>query len=217
MRWIISVLLAVVPVNLHAQSAESRGYVFAGLSVPFQQGVTTDEYRTYLAAPGGWSVGILVGGGARVTDFFSVEGALHRTGVMEAIEPSRYFITYSAERRDTIIAMGARVHLHISKRVALEPVGSLEFVREESWLAQRRDVMPGSPSDGDLSQHSPFVNSWGRGLAGGMDVRFGRGHLAALPGVRVHRFWRGEDAVSTWPGGRSNWGMELVMAARVDF
>lgn len=216
MRWIIAVLVAVAPSNLFAQSAEPRGYLFGGVSVPRQQGVTTDESRTYLAAPGGWSIGFLVGGGARLTNLLSLEAEWHRTGIMEAIEPSRYFITYSARRRDTILSVGARVHLRFSRRLAVEPVGLFEFVGEQSWLAQRRES-PGLPPAGNLSDYSPYVDSWGKGLAGGVDLRVGGRHVAALPGVRIHRFWRGENVSGTWPGGRANWEVAVLVAGRIDF
>ena len=216
MRWIIAALLPLLPANLSAQPTETRGYVFGGLLLPWQEGVTTDDDRTYLAAPGGWSTGVLFGGGARINRRLSIEGEFQRTGIMETLEPSRYFITYSARRRDTRLAVGARIHLNAGPNITLEPMGMFEFVREESWLAQRTES-PGLPPFGDLAQHSPFVNSWGSGLAGGMDVRLGGRTMAVLPGVRIHRIWRGEEAISTWPGGRSSWGLEILAAGRLDF
>jgi hypothetical protein len=217
MRWFLAALFTLTGTSLLAQPADPRAYVFGGLSSPWEQGVTTDEYRTYLASPGGWAAGIFLGGGARLTRVISVEGEWHRTGIMETIEPSRYFITYSAQRRDTILAAGMRVHLALSRRFSLEPVGLFEFVREESWLAQRTDVLPSGPASGSLEDHAPFVNSWGTAVAGGVDLRAGGERFAVLPGVRVHRFRRDENAGSTWPGGRSNWGIEITAGLRADF
>jgi hypothetical protein len=111
-----------------------------------------------------------------------------------------------------------RAHIPLSTRVTLEPVGLFEFVREESWLAQVRDV-PGvpSPGSGSVDDYAPFVNSWSRGLAGGVDLRLGSERLAFVPGVRVHRTFRGEAATSTWPGGRSTWGVDVTAGGRLDF
>lgn len=218
MRWIIALLLAFYPANLFAQT-HSRGYVFGGIAAPWEQGATTDESRTYLEAPGGWSAGIFAGGGVRLTPAFSVEAEWHRTGLMEQIEPSRYFITYSAQRRDTTIGVGGRAHLSLSDRLVFEPVGLFAFVREESWLAERRDVIPGQPAAGDLTDHAPYVNSWGTALTGGVDIRAGGRHFAVLPGFRFHRFWREAegDTSSTWPGGVSRWGVEITVGVRADF
>lgn len=216
MKWFVAALLPLLSTNALAQPANPRGYIFGGLSVPWEQGATTDEYRTFLASPGGWSAGIFLGGGARVARFLSIEGEWHRTGIMETTEPSRYDIIYSAERRDTMVAAGVRTHVTPWAHVTLEPVGAFEFVREESWLAQRREP-PYAPPSGSLSDHSPFVNSWGTGLAGGVDVRVGSGPVAVMPGFRLHRFWRDENAESTWPGGRSNWGIEVIVGVRADF
>lgn len=216
MRWIIVALFLFPATNLFAQPAGSGGYVFGGLLVPWQHGVTTGEHRTYLSAPGGWSTGLLLGGGARLTPFLSLEAEWRRTGLMEAIEPSRYSITYSAQRRDTMIGVGARGHAALSREVTVEPSILFELVREQSWLAQRQEVF-GAPPRGDLTDHSPFVNSWGTGFAGGVDVRAGGRYLAFLPGFRMHRFWRGTNTVGTWPGGRADWGVEVTVAARADF
>jgi hypothetical protein len=217
MRWIIAVLLAFLPTNLLAQT-DSHGYVFGGATGIWEEGATTDESRTYLKAPGGWSAGVVIGGGLHLGRGVSIEAEWLRTGVMEQIEPSRYFITYSAQRRDTMLAFGGRGHLRVSGQLVFEPVALFEFVREESWLAERRDVVPGQPSDG-LMDHAPFVNSWGTGLTGGIDFRAGREHLALLPGLRFHRFWRDAqgDVSSTWPGGVSKWGTEVRVALRADF
>jgi hypothetical protein len=218
MRWIIAVLLAFLPINLLAQT-DSHAYVFGGATGVWEEGATRDESRTYLEAPGGWSGGIVIGGGVHLARAFSIEAEWQRTSVMEQIEPSRYFITYSAQRRDTMIGFGGRGHVRVSGQVVFEPVAVFEFVREESWLAERRDVTPGQPSEGDLTDHAPFVNSWGTGLAGGVDLRAGGKHLAVLPGLRFHRFWRDAqgDASGTWPGGVSKWGAEVSVALRADF
>lgn len=218
MKWIIAAFILFSSPNLLAQTPDSRGWVFGGIAVPWQQGVTSDEYRTYLAAPGGWAPGLLIGGGARIKRFFSITAEWHRTGLFEAVEPSRYAITYSARRRDTMLGAGGRFHVPVG-RMALEPVALVEFVHEESWLAQRHDAIPGSGTEGDLSDYSPFVNSWGTGLVAGADLRVGSGHFAILPGLRVHRFWRDaeEGASSTWPGGVSKWSVECTVGLRADF
>lgn len=216
MKWLIPALFLSLPSNALAQASGQPAYVFGGLSLPWQEGATSDEYRTYLAAPGGWSAGFLLGGGVRLTRFLSIEGEWHRTGIMETTEPSRYEITYSAQRRDTTFAFGGRVHLALARGFALEPVGLIELVREESWLAQRHEP-PYAPPSGSLTDHSPFVDSWGTGVAGGVDLRAGSARVAFMPGVRLHRFWRDERAESTWPGGRSTWGLEISFAVRTDF
>ena len=219
MRWIVAALLVFSATDVQAQSRGTHGYVFAGSSMPWEEGATTNESRTYIEAPGGWSTGIFAGAGVRVSGVLSIEGEWHRTGKMEAIEPSRYFITYSLQRRDTLIGAGPRFHLRLGPGVVLEPVALVEFVREESWIAQRTDP-PGLPSTGDLETHVPFVNSWGKGFAAGADVRIGSEHVAILPGVRFHRFWRDgtvDKSSSTWPGGVSSRGMEITVALRADF
>lgn len=217
MRGIIAALLVFSSTNLVAEAAETNGYLFGGLAVPWEQGAITDEGRTYLTAPGGWSAGWFLGGGTHVAGPLSVEAELRRSGILEQIETSRYSITYSARRRDTMIGLGARIHVPISDSIAFEPIGMFEFVREESWLAQRQEI-PGLPPVGDLADHTPFVNSWGRALAGGADIRVGGNRVALQSGFRVHHFWRSQsDGSSTWPGGVSRWGVEIALGVRADF
>ena len=56
-----------------------------------------------------------VGGGAFLYDFMSLEGELSMTGTAKAVEPSRYFMTFTEERRDLFVAASLRFHKRFSK------------------------------------------------------------------------------------------------------
>jgi hypothetical protein len=216
---IIVALVALTTSPLQAQTSGNRpdrGYVFAGAGVARQEGATDEEPRIYLEAPGGTTGMWFFGGGIFAARWLSIEGELRRTGRLEAVEPSRYFITYLAQRRDTFLSFGGRLHTFPRAALDLEPVVTFDMVREESWLAQST-VLPGLAATGDFDKPVPFVNGWSRGIGVGADVRIGRGDVAFVPGARFRRVWRGEDATSTWPGGRTEWAVELGAALRVTF
>lgn len=219
MKTIIVALAALSTSTLQAQTsgpAHDRGYVFAGGGVTWQDGRTEETHQIYIEAPGGIAGEWFAGAGAFATRWLSVEGEVRRTGRLETIEPSRYFITYLAQRRDTILSFGGRVHAFPRAAVDLEPVVTFDLVHEESWLAQST-VLPGTAAARNFDKPAPFVNSWGRGIGLGADVRVGRQAVSVVPGIRFRRFWRGEDALSTWPGGRTDWGIESGVALRVGF
>lgn len=207
----VALLLLGVPFSAAAQQPGLHPYAFGGLVLSWQEGATTDEHRTYLTAPGGWTAGVLAGAGVGILPRLGIEGQFRRSGVLETVEPSRHFFTYLAQRRDTAVAVAARLRMPLSPGLTLEPVGLLEFVYEQSWLASRRDGPVPEPA---MPPPAPFVNSWSRGVAGGLDLRAGRGRVAFVPGVRVHWTPRGEDAVSTWPGGRSTWSLDFTASLR---
>lgn len=196
--------------------AQPWPYVVGGAGAARHDGATTEEHRTYIEAPGGMAPIWFVGAGVRLTHTMSIEGEYRRTGRLTTVQPSRYFITYSAQRRDTIISAGARFHLPAGRTAGFEPVATFDVVREESWLATKT-TSGFAPPEGEFSEHYPFVNSWGYGVGLGADVRFGSDRVAFMPGFRVRRLVRGEEAISTWPGGRSEWSVEFGAAVRVGF
>jgi hypothetical protein len=212
-RGALVVLLVASAWNTaQAQPSNEHGFVYGGLLSSWQQGVTDDQPRTYLTAPGGWTAGLVVGGGLRVIRLLSVGGELRRTGLMEAVEPSRYFTTYQVQRRDTSVGAGVRMHIPLSASagVALEPVVLFDVVHERSWLGSQVGESRSAPI-------SSYVNSWGHGFAVGTDVRLGPRRNALMPGFRFQRMSRGiEAATRTWPGGESNWAVSLTVAWRVE-
>jgi hypothetical protein len=219
MRTIIAVFLSLVAIAAHAQplGPAQRGYVFAGAGGGWHDGATDEGvFRTYTEAPGGFAGEWFVGGGAFLGRWLSVEVELRRTGRLGAIEPSRYFITYSLERRDTLLSVGGRFHPFAQARVGLEPVVTFDVIREESWIAEAR-TPPTDPEPGRFGPHVPFVNSWSRGIGLGVDLRVGGGTWAFVPGVRFRHFNRGSEESSTWPGGQAGWAFEGGAAIRGTF
>jgi hypothetical protein len=195
-----------------AQSSDEHGFVYGGLLSSWQQGVADDQPRTYLTAPGGWTAGLLVGGGLRVIHLLSVGGELRRTGLMETVQPSRYFTTYQVQRRDTSVGAGVRMHIPLSASagVAVEPVVLFDLVHERSWLGSQVGESRSAPI-------SSYVNSWGHGFAVGTDFRLGPRRNALMPGFRFHRVSRGTEAATrTWPGGESTWAVSVTVAWRVE-
>jgi hypothetical protein len=215
-KTIIVGFMVVVPATLQAQ-APPHGYLFGGAAVATADGATDDAHRTYLEAPGGAAGEWVFGGGAFVASRLSVGLELRRTTRLEQIEPSRYFITYLAQRRDTILSFAARLHPRPHAFADLEPAVSFDLVREDSWLAQST-VLPATSADSmHFDAPVPFVNSWGRGIGVGADLRIGGGRLSVVPGFRFRRFFRDEEAGSTWPGGLSEWLTEAGASVRASF
>ncbi|MGH9202357.1 MAG: hypothetical protein ACRD2A_14105, partial [Vicinamibacterales bacterium] len=117
-----------------------HGYVFGGVAIPHQEGVTGEQSVTYVAALGGTTVGWSAGAGVFAAPAMSFEAEVLNTGMMTAREPSRYFETYNEERRDRFIGGNVRFHIRPQTKVHLEPVVGLSAMRHEGWTTVERVV-----------------------------------------------------------------------------
>ena len=90
MRSIATVVLTIAMAgSATAQEHAGGGYAFGGIVSIRQPGPTGEAPQTYDTAPGGATIGWLIGIGAFVTPVASVEFEISSTGLMTAREPSR--------------------------------------------------------------------------------------------------------------------------------
>lgn len=195
-----------------AQAAEaSRVYVSALLTVPWSQGVTTDEFQLYLLPPGGWSVGWSAAVGTQVSPYVGVEFEFARTGIVASTEPSRYFFTYHPERRDNFFVTAVRFRIHPARVVHAEPVIGFDLVKEEAWLSSDYLAYNGGPTF-----HAPRTKETrplSPGLSFGVDVCAGSGRAAFVASFRAHRtWWRDEDFGET-----KRWTLRPSAGLRISF
>jgi len=227
---LISVLttlaLLFLPLRARGQEAGSP-YVFGGLAAVHQDGPSGESPQTYVTAPGGTTMGWLVGGGVFVTRHVAIDAEVSSTGWMTAREPSRYGYTYNEERRDRFVTVGARFAWG-GGAATVEPVAGVVFTKAEAYTQADRDLSLVSPQPGvEVGPRIRHDLDTGVGIMAGADVRIGGRRVAVLPTFRIMqtgigegRF--GEDAPSReigaiYPGGYPGWTLRAGVAIRVDF
>ena len=89
-----------------AQAPRATLYLEGGATLNHQSGDSGTTYETYVTAPGGTTLGWLVGGGVGIGRRASVAVEFSSTGTMTATEPSRYFTTFQETRRDRFLIVG---------------------------------------------------------------------------------------------------------------
>jgi hypothetical protein len=158
---------------LEAAAQESRGvvYVAAGMSFPHQAALQAGSPPPF-AAPGGNTVGWLVGGGVFLSPRLSIEVEASRTGEMRARETGRHETSEVSTRRDRFVSFGLKAHLPPSA-VHVEPVAGIVLVGNEGTF---------SSFSGDFRGYFPLA--WNPGIVFGADFRIGGRHLAVVPGLR---------------------------------
>lgn len=206
-------LLAAVP----AAAQERRGaiYVAGAVTVPYQNGVTGTVPETYETAPGGFSLGWSVAGGIFLHRRISLEGEFSRTGIMDAVEPSRYYMTFYPERRDQFITVGCRFHVRPASSFDIEPVAGFDIVVQQGWESTLYASPFRSPERASRWQVDGLPTAVG--FSGGLDLRLGGRHFAAVPSIRVHRTYRPSETGSYWPGGFPTWTIRFSIGVRYDF
>jgi hypothetical protein len=159
--------------TLEAAAQESRGVVSvaAGLSFPHQAALQAGSPPPF-AAPGGNTVGWLVGGGVFLSPRLSIEVEASRTGEMRARETGRHDTSEVSTRRDRFVSFGLKAHLPPSA-VHVEPFAGIVLVGSEATF---------SSFSGDFRGYLPLA--WNPGIVFGADVRIGGRHVAFVPGLR---------------------------------
>ena len=188
-----------------AQEEAGTVYVMGGIAVPHQEGLTGEQSVTYVAAPGGTTVGWSVGAGVFAAPAVSIEAEVLSTGIMTAREPSRYFTTYNEERRDRFIGGNVRFHIHSGSPVHLEPVVGLALIRHDGWSTSERVVFfPQEHLEIDPRFAKNLPESLG--FTAGADLHLGGRHFAIMPSFRLMRQLVGGtegdfNLTSNYPGG----------------
>jgi hypothetical protein len=214
-------MLIAIPAVAFAQENRGAVYLFGGIAVPYQSGVSGETDVTYVTAPGGTTVGWSVGGGVFVSPVLSLESEMLSTGMMTAREPSRYFFTYNEERRDRFIGGNIRFHLSSRSPVHLEPVAGLCLIHHQGWVTTERQVfLPQEHIEIDPRFEKNLPDSLGLTL--GTDLRIGGRRFAVMPSFRfVRQIYGGEEGDftlgSNYPGGYPRNTFSGGLAARIDF
>jgi len=225
LAWIALVTLA----GPHVAMAQPRGgttYVEAGPALTMQSGPSGTESQTYVTAPGGRTVGWLLGAGVHVARHASIHAEWSTTGRMTAVEPSRYFTTYNEERRDRFLTFGVRIHIPVGHALSIEPMAGAVFTfpRASSQAVYTDPLFP-RPAQPRVTHRLNVA----AGPAVGCDVRLGSGAISLVPSFRILRSavssGRYDSAVdsppseiaSIYPGGYPRWTTRAAVALRVQF
>jgi hypothetical protein len=171
MRYLTCALIVSVWVEA-AAAQESPAYVAAGVSFPHQAVLQAGSPPPF-AAPGGDTVGWLVGGGVYLTSHLSLEVETSRTGVMRASREGRHNTSQVSTRRDWFLSFGLKTHLGRLSNLRVEPIAGMVLVGDEGTF---------SSFSGESRGYFPL--DWVPGIMFGVDFRIGGRHLAFTPGLR---------------------------------
>ena len=208
---------AAASVRADAEPLPSRVYLVAGLSLPYQSGPHGEaEYHTFVAAPGGWTAGWLVGAGFVVSRRLALDIELSSTGTMSAREPTRYDRVENVERRDRFLTVGPRLFLRAGRTVRLEPSLGLVLAFSDAWFQTEYYATANPPQLLFIDAKRPADLPVRLGLAGGLDLRVGGPHFAVVPSLHVIATAK-SDTLSTFPGGFPTWTFRPGLAIRADF
>ena len=222
--WVIALLGLANAAQ--GQPPSDRLYLEGGATLNHQSGDSGTTYETYVTAPGGTTLGWLVGGGVGIGRRASVAVEYSSTGTMTATEPSRYFTTFQETRRDRFLIVGVRYVMPASRVLAFEPMAGLAITfTEASSQAIYTDPFSPRPAGPKVTHDlNPGV-----GPAFGCDVRVGGGRVAVVPGFRIIRSAissgryddinsPGDREISSiYPGGYPEWTTRASVAVRVAF
>jgi hypothetical protein len=173
MRYLTCALIVSVWVEAAAaQGSPGSVYVIAGASFPHQAALQTGSPPPF-AAPGGSTVGWLVGGGVFLTSQLSFEVEASRTGVMRASQRGRHDTSEVSSRRDRFLFFGLKAHPWRSSNFRVEPTAGIVLVGDEGTF---------SSFSGDRRGYFPLA--WVPGVMFGMNFRIGGRRLAFIPGLR---------------------------------
>lgn len=155
-----------------AQDSPGTVYVSGGVSLLHQAAIMAGSPPPF-AAPGGTTVGVLVGGGVFLPRRLSVEADVSRTGVMRSRQEGRHNTSEVATRQDWLVSVGLKAHFRALSNFGIEPVAGIVWVGTEGTF---------SSFSGDARGYFPLA--WTPGLMFGADLRIGGRRVAVVPGVR---------------------------------
>ena len=170
MPFLMCALMLSATLEAAAQESAGAVYVNAGVSFPHQAALEAGSPPPF-AAPGGNTVGWLVGAGVFLSPRVSIEVEASRTGVMRASQAGRHDTSEVSTRRDWFVSFGLKAHLPWVVRV--EPVAGIVLVGNEGTF---------SSFSGQSSGYFPLA--WNPGIVFGVDFRIGGRRLAFVPGLR---------------------------------
>jgi hypothetical protein len=147
-------------------------YATAGVSFPHQAALQAESPPPF-AAPGGNTVGWLVGGGVLLAAHFSFEAEVSRTGIMRSSQAGRHNTSEVSSRRDWFLSFGLKAHPRRLSNFRVEPIAGIVLVGDEGTF---------SSFSGDSRGYFPLA--WVPGLMFGVDFYIGGRRLAFTPGLR---------------------------------
>lgn len=207
-----------------AQDAPGDVAVDAGGALFVQAGATGTESVTYVTAPGGTTLGWAGGVVVQLPRRFAAAAELGASGVMRAVEPSRYFTTWEEERRDVTVALSIRRSFRVHRLLAVEPLVGLALVKARAWSQATSTDPLALRVPQPRVQHDLDV---GLGPVVGVDLPMGSGRLQVLPSFRLWRsaitHGRYDGAPETprveigaiYPGGYPAWTTRAGVSVRI--
>jgi len=205
-----------------AQQSPGDIYVAAGVSFPHQPAPVIQSAPPF-PAPGGLTVGWLVGGGVFVSSKLSLEVEASRTGTMHASHTGRHDTSEVSTRRDWFLSFGVKAHVGDASGFRLEPIAGVVLVGDEGTYENGL---------GASSYRGYHPLDWVAGVLFGVDFRIGGRRLAFTPGLRfafagvptgvdclILRSGEAEcrDDAERWKYGHPRWTYRPSVALRVDF
>jgi hypothetical protein len=223
MRYFTCALIVAAWVEAAAaQQSPGDIYATAGVAFPHQAALDPGSAPPF-PAPGGTTVGWLVGGGVLLPAQFALEVELSRTGTMHSSHQGRHDTGEIATRRDWFLSFGLKKYFGPST-FRIEPIGGVVLVGDEgTYQTTLRSV---------FSSRGYYPLDWVPGVMFGVDFRIGGSRVAITPGLR-YAFTAvpaGEDCVIAFSGEplcredaqrwmflHPRWTQRPSVALRVDF
>ena len=175
MRYLTCVLILGAWVEAAAaQQSPGDVYATAGVAVPHQAALDPGSAPPF-PAPGGTTVGWLVGGGVVLPSELALEVELSRTGTMHSRHQGRHDTGEVATRRDWFLSLGLKRYVGRS-RFRIEPIAGVVLVGDEGTYEHLfRSV---------FSSRGYYPLDWVPGVMFGLDFRIGGRRVAVTPGLR---------------------------------
>ncbi len=210
-------LLALWLGGAHPAGAAERGetwYLQAAVGATHLGGALDGESSTFIAVPGGTTLGWQLTGGFFVTKVLSLEAESASTGVAKAEEPSRHGMIFHEERRNRFFGANARFHLDIERHFDVEPVVGVALLRQEGW--SQTEYYHYDPRPHEWGPRERLEPLWAGSFTAGLDLRVGVRRFSAVPWFRFRRPFHGAD--SPWyPDEVWNTTVAAGLGARIAF
>lgn len=175
MRYLTCALIATAWVETAAaQQSPGDIYATAGVTFPHQAALDPGSAPPF-PAPGGTTVGWLVGGGVVLPSQLALEAELSRTGTMHSSHRGRHDTGEIGTRRDWFLSLGLKKYFGPSK-FRIEPIGGVVLIGDEGTYEHT--------FRSEFSSRGYYPVDWVPGVMFGVDFRIGGRRLAFTPGLR---------------------------------
>jgi hypothetical protein len=175
MRYVACALI-VIACGDTAAARQSAGDVYAIGGVTFFHQASLDPGSAPpFPAPGGDTVGWLVGGGVALPSRLAIEAEVSRTGTMHSSHTGRHDTSEVATRRDWFLSLGMKRSFGPSAAVRLEPIAGVVLLGDEGTY---------EATLGSSGYRGYYPLDWVPGVMFGVDLRIGGRQIAFTPGVR---------------------------------